>query len=149
MPDELDAPEIADMTRSSTPAALWRQENTSTAGSGNNEAERELKDGGSRSRPRTFPYFQHLPYKAETESDRMANLNICLNQLYMAVSSGDFNPGVVHWTREIRGWLGLKFDMPRETRVKLILLYYRLALAPGLDNSLCERFASMFMSLTK
>jgi proteasome activator subunit 4 len=148
MPDELDVPEVSDLTRSSTPAALWRQENTSANGSGYTE-EGDVKENDSRSRPRTFPYFEHLPYDAETENDRLANLNICLNQLYMAVSSGDFNPGVVHWTREIRGWLGLKFDMPRDIRVKLIHLYYRLALAPGLDNSLCERFASMFMSLTK
>jgi proteasome activator subunit 4 len=65
------------------------------------------------------------------------------------VSAGDFAPGAVHWTREIRGWLSLKFDLPRSTRVKLVNLYYELALAPGLDYLVAERFASMFMVLTK
>jgi proteasome activator subunit 4 len=118
-----------------------------TAQNRSQENEASLETG--RFRPRTYPYFKQLPYKAETQDDTQANLNVCLNQLYIAVSAGDFNPGVVHWTREIRGWLGLKFDMPRDVRVKLVQLYYGLALAPGLDNTLCERFASMFMFLTK
>lgn len=144
MPNELDVPD-SDMTRSSTPAAAWRHE-----GANNGNAEEEGERGStSRSRPRTYPYFKHLPYSAESEDVQLDNLKTCLKQLYMAVSAGDFNPGVVHWTREIRGWQGLKFDMPREVRVKLVNLYYGLALAPGLDNSLCERFASMFMFLTK
>jgi len=33
--------------------------------------------------------------------------------------------------------------------VKLVNLYYELALAPGLDYLVAERFASMFMVLTK
>jgi proteasome activator subunit 4 len=43
----------------------------------------------------------------------------------------------------------LKFEMPKEVRISLVRLYYDLALAPGLDNALSERFASMFMVLTK
>ena len=100
-------------------------------------------------RPRTFPYFEYLPYQTEDQSDREASLNTCLQHLYIAISAGDFAPGAVHWTREIRGWLSLKFDVPRSTRVKLVKLYYELALAPGLDALVAERFASMFMVLTK
>jgi proteasome activator subunit 4 len=140
MPDDLDVPDMNDLTRSSTPAARWRQDNGVNG---------EAYESEARFKPRTFPYFKHLPYDPESEEALLDNLNVCLNQLYIAVSAGDFNPGVVHWTREIRGWLTLKFDMLREVRVKLIHLYYGLALAPGLDNSLCERFASTFMSLTK
>jgi proteasome activator subunit 4 len=106
-------------------------------------------DMTARLRPRTFPYFKHLPYQAEPESEALANLQVCLEHLYVAVAAGDFYPGVVHWTREIRGWSSLKFDMPRDIRVKLVQLYYGLSLAPGLENSMSERFASMFMSLTK
>jgi proteasome activator subunit 4 len=84
-----------------------------------------------------------------SQEEREKNLNICIKHLYIAVASGDFAPGAVHWTREIRGWLGLKFDLPKETRVKLVKLYYELALAPGLDTLVAERFASMFMILTK
>jgi proteasome activator subunit 4 len=103
----------------------------------------------ARTRPRTFPYFEHLPYPTESQAEREENLDECIKNLYIAVSSGDFAPGAVHWTREIRGWLSLKFDLPRDTRVKLVKLYYELALAPGLDYVVAERFASMFMVLTK
>jgi proteasome activator subunit 4 len=108
-----------------------------------------LNSSDERSRPRTFPYFRYLPYETEDQSDREASLNTCLKHLYIAISAGDFAPGAVHWTREIRGWLSLKFELPRSTRVKLVHLYYELALAPGLDYLVAERFASMFMVLTK
>jgi proteasome activator subunit 4 len=108
-----------------------------------------VNDADDRRRPRTFPYYEYLPYPTEDQSDREESLNTCLKHLYIAVSAGDFAPGAVHWTREIRGWLSLKFDLPRATRVKLVNLYYELALAPGLDYLVAERFASMFMVLTK
>jgi proteasome activator subunit 4 len=120
-----------------SPGGDWRQSNGGVNGI------------DERSRPRTFPYFNYLPYQAEDQAEREESLNTCLKHLYIAVSAGDFAPGAVHWTREIRGWLSLKFDLPRSTRVKLVNLYYELALAPGLDYLVAERFASMFMVLTK
>ncbi|KAJ5322410.1 hypothetical protein N7452_010699 [Penicillium brevicompactum] len=103
----------------------------------------------ARVRPRTYPYFKYLPYKPEDESERNQNLREILNQLYIAVEAGDFNPGAVHWTRELRGWLSLKFDPTRAERISLVKLYYELALAPGIDPQVAERFSSMFMLLTK
>ncbi|WEW60774.1 Proteasome activator BLM10 [Emydomyces testavorans] len=103
----------------------------------------------ARSRPRTYPYFKYLPYEIEDERQRQRNLGEILKYLYIAVESGDFNPGAVHWTRELRGWLSLKFDPTREQRTKLVKLYYELALAPGIDAAVSDRFASMFMVLTK
>lgn len=126
-----------DTSRATSPGGDWRQTNGGVNGD------------DERTRPRTFPYFRYLPYKTEDNSEREDNLNTCLRHLYIAVSAGDFAPGAVHWTREIRGWLSLKFDLPRSTRVKLVNLYYELALAPGLDYLVAERFASMFMVLTK
>lgn len=131
----LDSASGPDTSRATSPGGDWRQANGSGA--------------DDRSRPRTFPYFSYLPYQTEDESEREDSLNTCLKHLYIAVSAGDFAPGAVHWTREIRGWLSLKFDLPRSTRVKLVNLYYELALAPGLDYLVAERFASMFMVLTK
>lgn len=133
----LDTGSGPDTSRTTSPGSDWRQPN----GGVNGEDERR--------RPRTFPYFEYLPYQTEDQSDREESLNTCLKHLYIAVSAGDFAPGAVHWTREIRGWLSLKFDLPRSTRVKLVKLYYELALAPGLDYLVAERFASMFMVLTK
>jgi proteasome activator subunit 4 len=132
----LDSASGFDTSRATSPGGDWRQ----------NGSEGDEK---SRSRPRTFPYFQYLPYQTEAQAEREDSLNTIIKHLYVAVSAGDFAPGAVHWTREIRGWLALKFDMPRSTRVKLVKLYYELALAPGLDYLVAERFASTFMILTK
>lgn len=103
----------------------------------------------ARSRLRTYPYFKYLPYSIETEDERQQNFSDILKYLYMAIEAGDFNPGAIHWTRELRAWLSLKFDPTREQRTKLVKLYYELTLAPGVDAAVSERFASMFMSLTK
>ncbi|KAK2805302.1 hypothetical protein FQN50_006203 [Emmonsiellopsis sp. PD_5] len=103
----------------------------------------------ARNRPRTYPYFKYLPYDVEDEEERQHNFEEILKHLYIAVESGDFSPGAVHWTRELRAWLSLKFDPTREQRIKLVKLYYELALAPGIDPNVSERFASMFMLLTK
>ncbi|KAL8672872.1 MAG: hypothetical protein Q9168_002681 [Polycauliona sp. 1 TL-2023] len=103
----------------------------------------------TRNRPRTYPYFRYLPYQVEDDAQRQNNLQDIINHLYVAIEAGDFTPGALHWTREIRNWLGLKFDPTKEQRIRLVKLYYELALAPGLDSTAAERFASMFMVLTK
>ncbi|PTU18262.1 hypothetical protein P175DRAFT_0504173 [Aspergillus ochraceoroseus IBT 24754] len=103
----------------------------------------------ARVRPRTYPYFKYLPYSLEDEAQREKNFREILNHLYVAVEAGDFSPGAVHWTRELRGWLSLKFDPTRSQRISLVRLYYELSLAPGIDPNVSERFASMFMLLTK
>ena len=100
-----------------------------------------------RNRPRTFPYFAYLPYEVEDEARRQKDLADILKHLYIAIEAGDFTPGAIHWTRELRSWLSLKFDPTKEQRIKLVKLYY--ALAPGVEPSVSERFASMFMLLTK
>ena len=102
-----------------------------------------------RNRPRTYPYFQYLPYQVEEEARRHKDLREMLKHLYIAIEAGDFTPGAIHWTRELRSWLSLKFDPTTEQRVTLAKLYYELALAPGIDPSVAERFSSMFMLLTK
>ncbi len=107
------------------------------------------EDPVKRNRPRTYPYFTSLPYSVEDEPTRQRDLAEILKHLYIAIQSSDFTPGAVHWTRELRSWLSLKFDPSKEDRVKLVKLYYELALAPGIDPSVGERFASMFMLLTK
>lgn len=106
-------------------------------------------DKEKRYRPRTFPYFKLLPYPVEAETERNAALQEILKQLYTAIKAEDFSPGAIHWTRELKGWLALKFEITRELRVKLVKLYYMLALAPGLDPFAAERFLTMFLVLTK
>lgn len=106
-------------------------------------------DGTRQPRTKTYPYFRYLPYETEDDAERLANLNEILKHLYVAIQAGDFAPGAVHWTREIRNWLGLKFQISKEQRVTLAQLYYELSLAPGIDTAAADRFASMFMTLTK
>jgi len=102
-----------------------------------------------RTRPRVFPYTKYLPYQTESRSQREQDVDEMIKHLYIAVTAGDFVPGAVHWTREIRGWMALKFDLTKAQRTALVKLYYELALAPGLEYAVAERFASMFMVLTK
>lgn len=103
----------------------------------------------TRSRPRTFPYLRYLPYEVETSTERQKNLQEILKHLYISIEAGDFAVGAVHWTRELRNWLSLKFDLAKSQRVKLVKLYYELALAPGVDSSTSEKFASTFNALLK
>jgi hypothetical protein len=151
---------INGVSRVPSPKLDWKEHQTGrviiTSGVGTNgehrgepeeqtsEAEQQRQ---SRYRPRTFPYQRYLPYEHKDKWEE--NLEECIRELYIAISAGDFVPGATHWTREMRGLLQLKFDIPRELRVKLAKLYYELALAPGLENGAVERFASMFMTLTK
>ncbi|KAH7303605.1 hypothetical protein B0I35DRAFT_485082 [Stachybotrys elegans] len=107
------------------------------------------EDDKKRYRPRTFAYFQQLPFQVEEESERDAALQEILKQLYIAVKAEDFSPGALHWTRELQSWLNLKFEMTRELRVKLTKLYYSLCLAPGLDSTASERFLRMVVTLTR
>lgn len=115
-------------------------------GFGTNEVGSEKE---RRYRTRTYPYFKLLPYKVEEEAERNEALEEILKQLYIALKAEDILPGAIHWTRELRGWLGLKFEISRELRVKLIKMYYMLALAPGMDPTAVERWESMFRCLLK
>ncbi|RVD82965.1 uncharacterized protein DFL_007372 [Arthrobotrys flagrans] len=127
---------VQDISRTTTPGPGWQD-----------ESDDEIKL--PRQRQRTFPYTQYLPYECETEEVRLRNLEEIIKRLYIAVEAGDFAPGALHWTRELRLWLQMKFDLPRHTRAKLVKLFYNLALSRGLTLSVSERFASMFMLLTK
>lgn len=109
-----------------------------------------------RQRKRTFPYQASLPYATETETEQLAHLNHILANLYIAIKGDDFKglignstgASVVHWTRELRGWMELKFDMPLDIRLKLIRLYFSLSIA-GCDGNAIEKFVNMFVSLCK
>ena len=103
----------------------------------------------ARHRPRTYPYQRYLPYEVEDNAQRQENLEEILKQLYIAVEARDFSSGASYWTREIKNWLNLKFEATKDQRIKLVKLYYELALAPGIESVAAERFCSMLMILTK
>ncbi|CAD6575772.1 MAG: hypothetical protein ASARMPRED_007460 [Alectoria sarmentosa] len=134
----LDGKDGSDNSRATSPGP-------GAAGQGTAEDNKQI----ARSRPRTYPYFRYLPYEVESEVKRKQDFHQILKHLYISVEAGDFAVGAVHWTRELRNWLGLKFDPTKDQRVKLVRLYYELALAPGVDSTAAERFSSMFMVLTK
>lgn len=102
-----------------------------------------------RSRPRTFPYAKYLPYKTETEEQREEYLQDILKYLYISIGAGDFAVGALHWTRALRSWLDLKFDLTKDQRARLAKVYYELSLAPGIDSQASEKFASTFVVLLK
>lgn len=100
-------------------------------------------------RNRTFPYFQLLPYKVEEENERNDVLIKILKNLYTAIKAEDIIPGALHWTKELRSWMSLKFELTRELRANLVKLYYMLTLAPGMDKTAADKFESMFRFLLK
>ncbi len=156
-----EAAESQRQSRATSPGGIWRETqsgkvlevngiNALDGARGDEYFDREgqiRRPKPARYRPRTFPYQRYLPYPHDDR--KTENIEQCIKRLYIAISAGDFVPGATHWTREIRGWIQLKFDLPREDRVKLVKLYYELALAPGMDSSAADRFAGMFMTLTK
>lgn len=111
--------------------------------------EHQREDDKKRYRPRTFSYFRLLPYDVEDDAHRDAALRGILKNLYISIMAEDFSPGALHWTRELQGWLNLKFEMTRELRARLAQLYYHLALAPGLDGNTADRFSRMVITLTR
>jgi proteasome activator subunit 4 len=112
-------------------------------------SEKPDEDDKKRYRPRTFSYFSLLPFDVEEESERDAALHGILKNLYTAIMAEDFSPGASHWTRELQGWLNLKFEMTRELRARLAHLYYRLCLAPGMEAVTADRFCRMLITLTR
>lgn len=129
-----------DASGATTPGADWRDTNGVIDGQ---------LDKRQFPRERTFPYGKNLPYAVEDVEERMRNLDEIMRRLYIAIEAGDFAPGALHWTRELRSWMSLKFDLPLETRVKLARLFYELSLAPGIDPVVGERFSSMFMVMAR
>lgn len=112
-------------------------------------ASKNHEDDQRRYRPRTFAYFQQLPFAVEKQAERDAALQEILKQLYIAIRAEDMSPGAMHWTRELEIWINLKFEMPRELRAKLTKLYYSLALSPGVDPTVADRFLRMVVTLTR
>ena len=94
-----------------------------------------------------YNYWNHLPYPVEDENTRIAHLDDIIKDLYTCIRAGDFEAGARTATRQIKRWLHLKFKMPKETRKKLIKLYYELSLTPGIDPSAADIFANMFKLL--
>lgn len=107
------------------------------------------EDDKKRYRPRTFSYFSLMPFDVEEDAERDAALQGILKNLYTAILAEDFSPGALHWTRELQGWLNLKFEMTRELRARLAKLYFHLCLAPGLDAVTTDRFCKMLIHLTR
>ena len=132
----LETKDIADLSRATSPGGEEPREM-----SGNKEM--------ARHRPRTYPYDRYLPYDVEDNAQRQKNFDEILKQLYIAIEARDFSSGALYWTREIKNWLNLKFEATKGQRVKLVKLYYELALAPGIESLAAERFCGMLMVLTK
>lgn len=117
-----------------------------------------MADIQMRLRPRKFPYRKLVPYETETEQQCLDNLALIVRNIYMCIKGDDLR-GVVGttattarglniWTRELRAWIDIKCDMPLSTRIKLVRLYYNLALC-GVDGNPIDKFISMFCILCK
>ncbi|KAG5359246.1 Proteasome activator BLM10 [Yarrowia sp. E02] len=118
--------------------------------------------------PRTYPYTESLPYPVESSEDQLNHLSHVISKLYAAIQADDLAPGggsvtaasICHWTRELKSWIRLKFDLPLSARLALIRVYYDLCLAtvvsaasntviPGGDDVPFDKFVSMFCLLAR
>ncbi|KAK7207032.1 putative proteasome activator subunit 4 [Myxozyma melibiosi] len=101
-------------------------------------------------KPRTFPYTSLLPFPVESDDVPLQHLNHIVESIYvsMTVETAAVAP-LVHWTRELRSWLQLKFDMPISTRTRLAAVYYELALVQGVALSSSDTFSRMFITLAQ
>lgn len=107
-------------------------------------------------RQKTFKYRQYLPYQTESYQDSLAHLDHIISNLYVSIKGDDLKgvlgnstaTALVHWTRELRSWLELKFEMPFDTRVRLVRLYFALSVA-GADGNAIDKFVNMFLTLCK
>lgn len=111
-------------------------------------APRIAKGMSSVSRSHTFPYFAALPYETESEEYRLENLRKISDELYCAFSAEHWTRAI-YWTQELRDWLSLKFDLPKEIRIRLVKVYYEVITAFGVDPRAHARFMSCFLELTK
>lgn len=147
------------ISRASSPMSLSAGPGSKPGGSGGaggprptSSSQRDVNPQGKddrRYRPRTFSYMSLLPFPVELVSARDAALRGILRELYIAVKAEDHSPGALFWSRQLQNWLQLKFEMPRTLRATLTKMYYHLALAPGLDSAISERFVSMVVILTR
>lgn len=97
---------------------------------------------------RTYPYFTCLPYDVESVDYRLENLQRITDELYKAFAAEDWIRAL-YWNTELRDWSALKFQMPREYRIKLLRVYYEVITSFGIDPRAHARFMSTFLHLSK
>ncbi|KAG4301750.1 hypothetical protein PCK1_001987 [Pneumocystis canis] len=97
---------------------------------------------------KTFLYEKVLPYKVESEEEKLENLNRIIKNIYISLKANDFSRAAI-FSKELTNWLKLKFNLPCQTRAKLISVYYELCTTQGIAPSFQRRFESLFLSLTK
>lgn len=95
-----------------------------------------------------FNYFENLPYQTEDKADRVRALGNCVEKLYTAVATQQYRLANSLLTR-ISYLLLLRFELPRDTHLKLVKLCFELVLAQGLDIGHATYFEVMFVALAK
>lgn len=111
---------------------------------------------GYRWRERTFPYFESLPYPVESQNEREAHLRHIIKKLYISVKGDDLKgivgnttaPALAYWTRELRSWTELKFDMPLDIRIMLVRFYFSICTG-GIDGANLDLMINMYCYLAK
>ncbi|QSL66846.1 hypothetical protein MERGE_001233 [Pneumocystis wakefieldiae] len=97
---------------------------------------------------KTFLYREILPYNIENKEKQLENLNKITKDIYISLAANDFSKAAI-FSKEINNWLNLKFDLPRQVRIKLVNVYYELCTTQGIPPNNQRRFESLFLSLTK
>ncbi|KAF7306649.1 Membrane protein [Mycena indigotica] len=93
-------------------------------------------------------YLRSLPYTVEPESKILELLDFIVLRLTQAVSARDYEVGFLQWDTMLTHWSMLKYELPKETRVRLAKIYWHLSVLPGAPTPVMAAAADGFKALT-
>ncbi|KAH8835430.1 hypothetical protein DL96DRAFT_1675460 [Flagelloscypha sp. PMI_526] len=91
-------------------------------------------------------YTRTVPYPCETVEEMHKQLGKIVGKIFVCVASKNW-PLLTTWDGSLQCWIELKYPIPKSTRVKLVKMYYELALLPGLEARLTRSWADMLSRL--
>ncbi|THH19718.1 hypothetical protein EW146_g1513 [Bondarzewia mesenterica] len=77
-------------------------------------------------------YAKALPYSIETNSRMQQMLDFICTRIVQCVEAKDYDPGLLQWDSMLTYWYYLKYPIPKEKRMRIVLLYYSICTAPGM-----------------
>ncbi|KAF7319927.1 Membrane protein [Mycena kentingensis (nom. inval.)] len=92
-------------------------------------------------------YIRQLPYTVEPETKLQEMLDFIVLRLTQACAARDYEVGFLQQDTLLQYWCLLKYEMPRETRVRLAKIYWHLSVMPGMPIPVMAAAADGFKAL--
>lgn len=91
----------------------------------------------------TYNFLDEICYFTAGESDRKDALEKILTGLYLSIMENNFEH-VIRWSEVLKTRIALEHSVPRRVRAALVMIYYDLALTPGMTSRPANVFCDMF-----